>query len=244
MRIIRCICIGAFALCGTAFADNHAQPTTYGQSYNLIVTDPAAAVAAMTKYRQSATGQKMPTQVILSQNLANGAYQATHTVNVFYPSAAAMDMQAQLTANSPDTAEFFATMRGISTVETDNVFTMERSIVKEGTITSEQPVQMLFGLEVTDQAAFTAAFDKLWNSSASAAFPGNMFFGRVIAMGESASTHWVSFLANDMASLIEGVDAVQSSDAFAAYAKNAPSFRNVEGRFLSRQILNLTPPEM
>ena len=45
----------------------------------------------MQRYRQSPTGQKLSSNVSLAASIANGTDQATHTVAVFYPSAAAME---------------------------------------------------------------------------------------------------------------------------------------------------------
>ena len=235
------------ALCATllfgsvAMADDHApaQPTIYGQYYSIVVSDPAAVVEAMTNYRNSATGQKMPSSVSLSQNIANGELAGTHSINVFYPSPEAMDANMRLASGSSDTAEFQKAMQGAANLESENLFTMQISkINQEG---MENPVGMLFGLNVTDQAAFMKALNKLFDSNAAAAFPGNMFFGQIIAMGDTEGTHWVSFQSSSLGALLAGVDTFMSSSDFAAYAKNANSFREVTSRMVSRQILSLQP---
>ena len=131
-------------------------------------------------------------------------------------------------------------MRGAATLESENLFTMLISKVnREG---MENPASMLFGLNVTDQAAFMKALNKLLESSAAAEFPGNMFFGQIIAMGDTEGTHWVSFQAATVGALLSGVDAFMKSSDFAAYAKNADSFREVTSRMVSRQVLTLQPP--
>ena len=53
--------------------------------------------------------------------------------------------------------------------------------------------------------------------------------------------HWVAFQSADMGSLLTGVEAFMSSSGFAVYAKDAHEFRRVEGRYISRSILVLTP---
>lgn len=228
---------------GVACADHHVQPTFVGQSYSLIVSDPAALVAAMTKYRNSATGQKMQSQVVLSRNIANGQLEGTHTINVFYLSAAAMDAGMKLLATSPDTAEFRRAMIGAARPESDNVFTMLKSKINEGALTSDTPMSMLFGLNVTDQAAFMSSLNQIWESEAAGEFPGSMFFGQVIAMGDNNSTHWVSFQANDMQTLLAGVEAFMSSDDFMSYAKNASNFRSITNRSISQEVLRFEPPQ-
>jgi hypothetical protein len=239
--------IGFFVLFmgGVACADHHEPPppqTLYGQSYSLVVSDPAALIEAMQSYRASETGQKMGSNVALSQNIANGDLASTHTINVFYPSIEAMSAAIALQNSSADTAAFRRTISQIVTGESDNVFTVLRATNREGAVTSESPVTMLFGLEVTDQAAFMSAFDGIWNSQAAADFPGNMFFGQVLAMGQNESTHWVSFQANDLQTLLTGMEAFMGSDDFARYGANAGSFRRVTNRSISQTVLQLLPP--
>jgi hypothetical protein len=217
-----------------------AQPTIFGQYYSIVVSDPGAVVDAMTKYRASATGQKMQSSVTLSQNIANGELEGTHSINVFYPSTEAMDATMRLASGSSDAVEFQNAMRGAARLEAENLFTMLISkLNREG---MENPASMLFGLNVTDQAAFMKALTKLLDSNAAAEFPGNMFFGQIIAMGDTEGTHWVSFQAPSVGTLLAGVDTFMKSSDFAAYAKNADSFREVTSRMVNRQILALQPP--
>ena len=227
--------------CATALADNHmdAPEAVYGQYYSLIVTDPATVVAAMQKYRESPTGQQMRSSVTLSQNVVNGALQGTHAVSVFYPSAEALDTGIRLSASSADAAEFGRTMLTAATVEAENLFTVLLSKTNRDDMAS--PASMLFGLKVTDQAAFMKALNRLFASEAAASFPGNLNFGQVIAMGENPTTHWVSFQAESVGALLQAVDAFMKTQDFAAYANNADDFREVTARSVSRQILTLTP---
>jgi hypothetical protein len=224
--------IGFFVLFmgGVACADHHEPPppqTLYGQSYSLVVSDPAALIEAMQSYRASETGQKMGSNVALSQNIANGDLASTHTINVFYPSIEAMSAAIALQNSSADTAAFRRTISQIVTGESDNVFTVLRATNREG---------------ATDQAAFMSAFDGIWNSQAAADFPGNMFFGQVLAMGQNESTHWVSFQANDLQTLLTGMEAFMGSDDFARYGANAGSFRRVTNRSISQTVLQMLPP--
>ena len=241
MKNLLTLCAGLL-FCGSVIADNHmpAQPVVFGQYYSIVVSDPAAVVEALQKYRASETGQKMQSGVTLSQNVANGALAGTHSINVFYPSPEVMDATMRLASGSSDAAEFQQAMRGAATLESENLFTMLISKVnREG---MENPASMLFGLNVTDQAAFMKALNKLLDSGAAAEFPGNMFFGQIIAMGDTEGTHWVSFQAATVGALLSGVDAFMKSSDFAAYAKNADSFREVTSRMVSRQVLTLQPP--
>lgn len=240
MRYLTLLCAGWLAWAG-ALADNHTdQPqAAYGQSYSISATDPASVVDALKAYRSSPTGQQLASTVTLSQTIANGDQSATHTINVFYPSAAAMDEAARLVAGSVDAARFGARMRIAATLESENVFSVLLSKVNQEAM--ENPATMLFAMKVTDQAAFMKALNKLFASDAAAAFPGGMFFGQVIAMGDNETTHWASFQAPSVGALLTAVDAFMKSDDFAAYAKNADGFREVTARLMSRQLLTLAP---
>ena len=228
-------------LSATALADNHIQPTVYGQYLGIIVSDPEAAVAAMTKYRRSATGQKLSSTVTLSANVANGTDKATHTVSVFYPSAAAMEADMATSMGSSDRAAFVSAMNDIATIETENVFTQTNARTNDENLGGAGVVNMLFGLTVFDADRYNKALETILNSDAAAAFPGNMSSGTVVAMGEVPGTHWVSFQAKDMGTLLSGVETFMSSKDFANYSKDAGEFRKVEGRYLSRAILTLAP---
>ncbi len=235
------IIMAAALFCAPAFADNHmpAQPVVYGQSYSIVVSDPAAAVAAMQKFRASPTGRQQPSTVNLSQNIANGTQEATHTINVFYASAEDMDASMRAAAGSADSAEFAEAFSKVATLESESVFTMQISKVNQEGI--ENPASMLFGLNVTDQAAFMKALNKLLDSKAAAAFPGNLFFGSIVAIGNNPTTHWVTFQAGSVGALLAGVDAFMKSADFAEYAKGADDFREVTARSISRLVLTLPP---
>lgn len=231
----------AVMLSVTAVADNHTQPTVYGQYFGIVASDPEAVVAAMTKYRQSATGQKLSSTVTLSANVANGTDNATHTVSVFYPSAAAMEADMAASMGSSDRAAFVNAMSNAATIETENVFTQTNTRTNDESLGGAGVANMLFGITVLDADRYTKALETILNSDAAGAFPGNMSSGTVVAMGEVPGTHWVSFQAKDMGTLLSGVEAFMSSKDFANYAKDAGEFRKVEGRYISRAILMLTP---
>jgi hypothetical protein len=100
---------------------------------------------------------------------------------------------------------------------------------------------MLFGLTVLDVERYMDALDTIMNSDAAEAFPGNLAAGQIVAMGDVAGTHWVSFVAKDIGALLSGVEAFMSSKDFAKYAEKAKDFRRVEGRYISRNVLTLAP---
>ena len=233
------------ALGSTSLAASPDQPsqTVYGQYYGVVVSDPAALATAMQQYRQSPTGKKLTSNVTLAQSLANGEDEATHTIAVFYGSAEAMAANLELQVGSDDWAAFLGVIENVTRIETENVFTVRRSRINDESVGGVGSVTMLFGLNVTDQPRFMAAIDAIFDSQAAASFPGNLNFGQIIAMGDTPGTHWVSFAARDLATLLTGVEAFMSSADFAAYARDANEFREVTGRYISRNVLTLAPPQ-
>ena len=173
-----------------AFAAHHL-PFEYGQLYTLKVSDPAALLAAMQKFRNSPIGKQNPSGVSLSQFIANGESDATHSISVTYPTAAAMDASRKMNAGSPEVAEVGKVFQSVSEPESSGLFMLMKAEIVEGAITSANPVSMSIGLAVTDQAAFMAAIDKLWDGShpccglsgqrhgnTDAGFPGHAVFTR------------------------------------------------------------------
>lgn len=212
-----------------AFAAHHL-PFDYAQMYTLKVSDPAALLGAMQKYRNSPIGKQNPSGVSLNQFTANGESDATHSIVVTYPTAAAMDASRGMNANSSELAEVRKIFQSVTEPRSSSLSMLMKAAVAEGSVASENMVSMNIGLAVTDQAAFTAAIDKLWDSKASKAFPGNRYMVNVMASGESEITHAVVFQAKDMATLLKGFQDMQSSPEMAAYLKNAATFRRVVSR--------------
>lgn len=234
------LCLTAM-LSVSALADHHAQPTVYGQYLAIVASDPEVVAAAMTKYRQSATGQKLSSTVTLNANVANGRDQATHTITVFYPSAAAMEADMAASMGTSDRAALISSLNSVSTIEAENVFTQTNARTNDENLGGPGAASMLFGMTVFDAGRYTKALETILNSDAAAAFPGNMASGTVVAMGEVPGTHWVSFQAKNMGTLLSGVEAFMSSKDFADYSQDAGEFRKIEGRYISRTVLSLTP---
>lgn len=241
MKILLMLCLTLGLAAATTHAEE-AQPTVYGQYFTLVVSDPQAVVSAMSKYRESATGQKLSSNSQLTQIVANGSEPATHAVAVFYPSASAMSADHGAAAQSSDWAEFIETMSGIATVDSENVFTLRRSRINDEEVGGAGAVTMLFALDVTDRGRYQPAMDTMFDSAAVADFPGNVFTGEVLASGEDAGTHWVSFQSSDIGTLLAGMEAFLASDDFASYAANADQFREVVGRVISRNVGAWGPP--
>ncbi len=235
MTLTSCLIAGL-----SVYADDHgpSMPTVYGQSYSMIVNNPAALLSAMENFRNSRPKDSAPSNVILLQNIANGENPTTHTINIFYQQASDLDNRTAL--NSRAGALFGMTMRESAQPHSENLFTMQRMGGNPSTEPTPGAIQMLIGLEVTDRSAFMSAFDKLWNSEATKAFPGGIFFGTAMGTGNDRITHWISFVAKDMATFTSGMAALQGSADMAKYLKNANSFRNYTSSSVGRQIQSWT----
>jgi hypothetical protein len=229
--------IPLFLIAGYAAADNHSNgPLGYGVGFILNVSDPAAIAGAMTEVRTTDLGKDSPSTVVLNQLVAGGQRGATHTIAVFYTSAANID-KTQAMNEAMQVGEKVGPIFQAAAERLDVVmWSLLRNSVKEGAVTSENPVSLGYALEVTDQSAFMAAFDPLWQS-VTKSFPGNVAFGAILANGEAPGTHFVSFNANNMETLLGGLQAMQASPEMAAYLQNAASFRSVVGETINRRLL-------
>ena len=229
--------LAATLFASISMADDHMsqelESTVYGSSTALVVSNPTAVVAAMNAFRASDSGKNFPGNVLLNQVVADGTNAATHAINVFYPSAAAMDM-VQSAPPSAAGMQMISTLQASADPTERFVFRMQRG---RGLASEPGNLTLIIGLEVTDGAAFLKAFDKLWNSAAMKDFPGGTYFGDFMADGDAPATHWVSFVAKDMASLSAGMDAVQGSKAMAAYLQDANAFRKVTRNTMYRTVL-------
>ena len=212
------------------YADDHTNsgPLFYGQSIGIVATDAPAVLAAMDKWRNSATGKNAPNTVVLLQNIVNGDYQSTHGINIFYANGAAMDAAAELYAGSKDWSAFQSAFQSLVETEWENTYAIMRAKANAGDVSSSTPVSIVYGFTVTDPAGFISAFDKMWNSEVIQNFPGGVYFGQNIAAGTVPGTHFVTFVADTRGKLTEAIMAMQNSNDMAAYMQAVGSSRKVE----------------
>ena len=239
MKLLKAI-VALQLVLGSAYAqaDNHSSaPMGYGLSYLLKVSDPAAIAGAMTEVRTTDLGKDSPSSVVLNELVAGGERHATHTIGVFYQSGEAIDKAAAMNRAMRVGEKVGPIFQASSERIGVGMWTLLRVSAEEGAVTSENPVSMGYLLAVSDVPAFMAAFDPLWES-VTASFPGNVSFGGILADGTGEGTHWVNFSANDMATLLAGIQAMQSSPEMAAYMQAAPSFRTVVSESVNRRLLN------
>ena len=80
------------------------------------------------------------------------------------------------------------------------------------------------------------AFDKLWNSEEMGKFQGNIYLGRNLASGNVKGTHFVTFVAENNAALIDGIMAMQTSDAMKSYVNAVSGARTLEATNVSIEL--------
>ena len=219
-------------------ADDHASssPLFYGQSFGFAAEDAGAVVAAMEKWRSSKAGKAGPNTVVLIQNLVNGDFDSTHGVNVFYQNGAAMDASAAASNGTEEWAEFQASMAELTEREWENMYSITRAKVKEGDVSSVNPVSMVFAFTVTDPAGFMSGFDAFWNSSAVQDFPGAVYLGQTIASGMMPGTHFVTWVADSRGKLVEAMQTVRNSPDANAYRIAVSGKRTLEATNMSIEV--------
>ena len=142
--IITCISAALLVFSAGLNADDHGSnsPLFYGQSFGFEAEDAGAVVAAMEKWRSSKAGKAGPNTLVLLQNLVNGDFDSTHGVNVFYQNGAAMDASVAASSGTEEWAEFQASMAKLTEGEWQNMYSIIRAKVKEGEVSSANPVTM------------------------------------------------------------------------------------------------------
>lgn len=225
-------------LSGGLSADDHASnsPLFYGQSFGFVAKDAGAVVAAMEKWRSSKAGKAGENTVVLIQNIVNGDYDSTHAVNVFYQNGAAMDASAAASNGTKEWAEFQSSMAELTEREWENMYAILRAKVKDGDVSSPNPVSMIFAITVTDPSGFMPAFDAFWNSSAVQDFPGAVYLGQSLASGMMPGTHFVTWVADSRGKLVEAMGAVRNSAETQAYMAAANGTRTLEATNMSMEV--------
>ncbi|MDB2449564.1 hypothetical protein N9W97_02285 [Pseudomonadales bacterium] len=232
--------VSFFTLLGLSIT-TYAAPLFYGQGYGFVVSDPAAFVSAMDKYRASEAGQQSPAMPVLVQNMVNGDYTSTHQVSVFYPSTDAIDQSFAINARSKDWAVFQKSIRRIATPEWENMFAILMAKVKKDPSKMTNPVSIVYSMTVKDPAEYVAAFGKLLESNEIKAFPGNIYLGQSIASGNVKGTHFVTFVAESTGALVSSVMAVQTSAAMADYLSAVGDIRTLEATNMFREVKRWAP---
>ena len=202
--------------------------TSFGQavfqSFDLVVSDPAAVVAAMDKYQASPTGQSNTSIAILYQYVAAGDNMATHAVNIVHSSPAEMDANLERNRGSRDQANFFAEVNQAATVTRRWMGQILLTGGSTDNLTNLNPAAMAYFMSVSDPAAYAQAFSNFIGQNEDV---GQSFLSSIMADGEDPSTHVVLNYGNSVGELV--MNQPQALDGWSAYASEVRDLRTIEG---------------
>ena len=201
--------------------------TSFGQavfqSFDLVVSDPAAVVAAMDKYQASPTGQSNTSIAILYQYVAAGDNMATHAVNIVHSSPEEMDANLERNQGSSDQAAFFAEVSQAATVTRR---WMGQILLTGGSVdnlTNPNPAAMAYFMSVSDPAAYAQAFSNFIGQNEDV---GQSFLSSIMADGEDPATHVVLNYGNSLGELV--MNQPQALDGWSDYSSDVRDLRTVE----------------
>ena len=208
--------------------------TTF-QTYDLVVSDPAAVVAAIDKYQASPTGQSNSASVVLYAYVAAGDNLATHAINVVHPSPA--DMDANLALNeSRDQAVFLAEIREVATVTSR---AMGETLLIGGNpenITSANPAVMRYLMSVSDPAAYAQAFSSFVGQNPDV---GVSYLSSMMADGTNPETHVILNYANSVGELF--INQPQTLEGWAEYSSAVKDLRTIESTAVATEVKRWIP---
>ena len=193
------------------------------QSFDLVVSDPAAVVAAMDKYQASPTGQSNTSIAILYQYVAAGDNMATHAVNIVHSSPAEMDANLERNQGSSDQATFFAEVNQAATVTRRWMGQILLTGGSADNLTNPNPAAMAYFMSVSDPAAYAQAFSNFIGQNEDV---GQSFLSSIMADGEDPATHVVLNYGNSIGELV--MNQPQALDGWSAYASEVRDLRTVE----------------
>ena len=201
--------------------------TSFGQavfqSFDLVVSDPAAVVAAMDKYQASPAGQANTAITILYQYVAAGDNMASHVVNSVHSSPEEMDANLERNQGSSDQATFFAEVNQAATVTRR---WMGQILLTGGSVdnlTNPNPAAMAYFMSVSDPAAYAQAFSNFIGQNEDV---GQSFLSSIMADGEDPATHVVLNYGNSLGELV--MNQPQALDGWSDYASGVRDLRTVE----------------
>ena len=217
------------------FFTHHGLGQTTFQTYDLVVSDPAAVVAAIDKYQASPTGQSNSATVVLYAYLAAGSNMATHAINVVHPSPTDMDANLAL-SESQDQAVFLAEMREVATVTSR---AMGETLLVGGNpdnITSANPAVMRYLMSVSDPAAYAQAFSSFLGQNPSI---GVSYLSSMMADGTNPETHVVLNYANSVGELF--INQPQTLAGWDEYSAAVKDLRTIESSVVATEVKRWYP---
>lgn len=193
------------------------------QSFDLVVSDPAAVVAAMDKYQSSSTGRDITASVILYQYAAAGDNMATHAINVVHSSPEEMDANLSRNQGSQDAAVWLEEMSSVAQITSRWMGQILLSGGDPNNITSPNPGAIAYFMSVSDPSAYARAFSKFIGRNTDV---GQSFLSSMIVDGDNPATHVVLNYGNSLGELFSNQPQMQ--DGWDDYVSEAGHLRRIE----------------
>ena len=207
------------------------------QSFDVVVSDPGAVVAAMDKYAASPTGSSLTSTIQLYRYVAAGDNEATHAINVVHPSPSDMDSNLMAAQGSQDQATLFAEIAQSARIINRWMGQILLSGGSAANITSPNPAAQVYMMSVSDPAAYAPAFASFIGKNSDV---GQSFLSSIIADGENPATHVVLNFGNSMGELL--MNQPQTLEGWDEYVANAGDNRTVEATAML-QLVKFWAPE-
>jgi hypothetical protein len=195
-------------------------------------------LAATDELMSTATGKEFPGKLLLRAHVADGADPATHSFVPIYETAAQREAFVQKLRADPAWKGFLE----VFTELTQPVSQVLYGGVKSwGEIADSDPVWVSHAFDVSDPAAFLAAFDAFLASPTGKKFPGQVHLARVSAGGMTPVTHVVSVGYASEAEREAWLETRSGSTAWAAYVEATNASSRLLGTSLFRTLASWGP---
>ena len=202
------------------------------QGFDLVVSDPAAAVAALNKYQESPTGVANDSNTFLYQYLANGSREATHLVVVVYPSANVMEETLALNGSSPDWLQFVEEMRAVAEIENEIIGQFIATGGDPANVTSPGRAGIIYEMTVSDPVAYLNAFNELSDANPDVKFVS--YLSALLANGENPSTHNAVNWFNSPSELL--MNQPQTYNGWGTFLEKISDVRTVESTAMVQMV--------
>ncbi len=190
-------------------------------------------VAAFDKLLNSKIGKESKGRVTLQANVADGEDPATHTVVVYYRSAAEREPYAQKMGASKEWAEFMDTMADLGT----QVGTYRGTQIKSwGEVVNTDVVWVDYFFSVSDPARMVAVMDHFMNSPTGKNSPGQVHLAAINMGGMDGPSHVVSVGFASEAEMESWSDTLQGNADWQAQLQALSTVSEYRGANLLRDV--------
>ena len=223
IRLLLALFLGVF---GTqALTDDHAQAGPFYAFYHIQSTNPAAVVAAMDKFWDSACGKQYPADVALSEEVFNGGNTSTHFIINTFQNSEDQAKAAEIMRSCPDALVFLEELYGSGVLAVSQY--MGPAAVDENDWTQDSVFSKFdIIVEPQNQAAYAAAYSEMMEKVSDdvdlrSYGLGSIYFGR------DKFTHWVWTGGRSIPELSAISEKLLAHPAFADFNRKVGAMRTV-----------------